>query len=183
MTSMISMRWLRGTVLAAMLLGSSACGYSLAGRGTFLPSYITTIGVPLFTNQTTVLEIDEALTQKVRAELVGRGRYTVVPEALGDAILTGEVTSVTLVPVAFNADRQASRYSVGVTIKLEFRDMKAGVVLWENSGFVVTEQYDVTTPAAGNADVAAFLGQEGTALDRLSSRFARDAVSAILEAF
>lgn len=170
-------------LLAAVLLASSGCGYSLAGRGTFLPSYISTIGVPLFTNQTTVLDIDEVLTQKLRAELVGRGRYTVVPEAQGDAILRGEVMSVTLVPVAFNAERQASRYAVGVTIKLEFRDMTNDTVLWENPTFVVTEQYDVATPTIGNADVAAFLGQENTALDRLSSRFARDAVSAILEAF
>jgi hypothetical protein len=180
---MTVMWWLRGAAMAAILLCSTGCGYSLAGRGTFLPSYITTIGVPLFTNQTTVIELDESLTQKVRAELVGRGHYTVVPEARGDAILLGEVTNVTLVPVAFNADRQASRYAVGVTIKLEFRDVKADSVLWENPSFVVTEQYDVATPTIGNADAAAFLGQESTAVDRLSSRFARDAVSAILEAF
>jgi len=29
-------------------LGAAGCGYALAGRGSFLPSYITTIGIPTF---------------------------------------------------------------------------------------------------------------------------------------
>ena len=35
------------------------------------------------------------LTQKVRAEFIGRGKYQILPEATGvDALLTGEVTAV-----------------------------------------------------------------------------------------
>ena len=34
------------------------CGYSLAGRGSFLPAYIKTIGVPQFTNRTAVFDLD-----------------------------------------------------------------------------------------------------------------------------
>ena len=30
------------------------CGYSLAGRGSFLPAYIRVIGVPTFVNRTTL---------------------------------------------------------------------------------------------------------------------------------
>ena len=36
------------------LLLQAGCGYSLAGRGSFLPAYIKTIGVPQFTNQTSI---------------------------------------------------------------------------------------------------------------------------------
>jgi hypothetical protein len=32
--------------------GAVGCGYSLAGRGSFLPAYIKRIGVPQFTNNT-----------------------------------------------------------------------------------------------------------------------------------
>ena len=38
---MVCVRVVRGTRAAG-------CGYSLAGRGSFLPAYITTIGIPTF---------------------------------------------------------------------------------------------------------------------------------------
>ena len=63
--------------------------------GSFLPAYIQTIGVPTFANRTTVFNLETQLTQKVRSEFIGRGRYQILPDATGvDALLTGEVTSV-----------------------------------------------------------------------------------------
>ena len=70
-----------GSVLAALGLLAGGCGYSLAGRGSFLPDYIKTIGVPAFGNRTTVFNLETQLTQKVRAEFIGRGKYQVVPES------------------------------------------------------------------------------------------------------
>ena len=67
---------LRSLSLAAALLGvtmSGGCGYSLAGRGSFLPEYIRNIGVPAFTNSTAVFDVDRRVTDKVRTELSGRG--------------------------------------------------------------------------------------------------------------
>ena len=76
-------------------VGAASCGYALAGRGSFLPDYIKTIGIPTFTNRTTVFNLETLLTQKVRSEFIGRGKYQIVPEATGvDALLTGEVTSI-----------------------------------------------------------------------------------------
>ena len=55
------------------------------------------IGVPTFVNRTTVFNLETLLTQKVRSEFIGRGKYQILPEETGvDALLTGEVTSVTL---------------------------------------------------------------------------------------
>ena len=59
----------------------SGCGYQLAGRGSFLPDYIKTIGVPTFENRTTLFNLETQVTQKVRSEFIGRGRYRIVPEA------------------------------------------------------------------------------------------------------
>ena len=73
-----------------------ACGYSLAGRGSFLPAYIKTMGIPTFANRTVVFNLETMVTQKVRSEFIGRGKYQILPEATGvDALLTGEVTAVT----------------------------------------------------------------------------------------
>ena len=76
--------------LAAVSL--PACGYSLSGRGSFLPASIRIIGVPLFTNLTSIYEIERPVTDRVRAELIGRGRWTVKPDAENvDALLSGRL--------------------------------------------------------------------------------------------
>jgi len=41
-------------------------------------------------NRTTVFNLETLLTQKVRAEFIGRGKYQILPQQTGvDAVLTG----------------------------------------------------------------------------------------------
>ena len=170
-------------VFSLLAIASSGCGYSLSGRGTFLPSYIKTIGVPMFVNNTPVFDVERTITQRVTAELIGRGRYTVQPDRTGvDAVLIGEILSIGLTPSAFN-QQQATRYTITIVAKIEFRDLKTDKVLWQNPALAFSEQYDVTTTVAGAGDAATFLGQNQNAMERLASEFARTIVSAILEAF
>jgi len=176
-------RWfVRGALLAAAAtLGS--CGYSLAGRGSYLPSYVRAIGIPVFANGTRVFDVEQILTQRVRSEFMGRGRYTILPQAAGaDATLIGEITGLSIAPSSFNAQQQATRYAAMLTVRLEFKDIKADKVLWSNPGMVFREEYDVATVAVGT-DPTLFFGQNTNALDRLATDFARTVVSAILEAF
>jgi hypothetical protein len=162
---------------------SSSCGYALAGRGSFLPDYIRTIGIPTFLNRTTVFNLETLLTQKVRAEFIGRGKYQTLPESTGvDALLTGEVTNVSIVPSSFNQQQLATRYSIIMTARIELRDMKLNKVLWENPSVTFREEYDATSGKT-SVDPAAFFEQDTTALERMSTAFARTIVSSILEAF
>ncbi len=162
---------------------SSACGYALAGRGSFLPDYIQTIGIPPFANRTNIFNLETLLTQKVRSEFIGRGKYKILPDDSGvDAVLTGEVTSATLAPVSFTVNQLASRYALTVAARVELRDIRENKTLWENPGLIFRQEYEAQ--GGTNAlDAAAFLGQDTNALDRMSSDFARTIVSAILEAF
>ncbi len=161
----------------------SACGYSLAGRGSFLPDYIKVIGVPLFVNNTAVFEIEQRVTNRVRSELIGRGRYKVLPDRTGvDAVLLGEIQNITRQAVAFDQQQQATRIAITIIVKVEFRDLKTDKVLWSNPAWPFTEQFDVTSASTG-LDATAFLGQDTNAQERLASEFARALVSAILEAF
>ena len=168
-------------VLAALAMG--ACGYALAGKGSFLPSYIQTIGVPTFTNRTTVFNLETELTQKVRAEFVGRGKYRILPDATGvDAVLTGEVLSATPSVASFTAQQLASRYTITVAARVELRDLRENKVLWENPSLIFRQEYEAQSGTSA-LDPAAFYGQDRSAFDRMSSDFARTIVSAILEAF
>ena len=105
----MNMKLSRGVLLLVVLLAHTGCGYSLAGRGSFLPAYIQRIGVPQFDNTTAVFDLARIVTERVRSEFIGRGKYTIVPEATGvDAVLTGTINSVSLNPVAFNQQNQAT---------------------------------------------------------------------------
>jgi hypothetical protein len=175
--------WVAGLAVAAAATGAG-CGYSLAGRGSFLPDYIKTIGVPVFQNDTRVFEVEQRLTEAVRREFIGRGKYRVVPDAAGaDALLTGEIRTITLTPTSFDDQQRATRYAATVVIKVELRDLKTDKVLWENAALEFREEYDLATSAGGAADPIAFFGQASNALERLTSNFARTVVTAILEAF
>ena len=177
---------IRGAALAAIVVLAavgSGCGYSLAGRGSFLPAYIRNIGVPPFTNNTPVFDVDRRVTERVRAELAGRGKYKVFPtEAGNDAVLTGEISSIVISPVSFTQQQQASRYALIMSARVEFKDLKTGKVLWANPAVQFREEFEPST-GTNVADATAFFGQDANAMERLSTEFARSVVSALLEAF
>ena len=159
------------------------CGYSLAGRGSFLPDYIKTIGVPTFENRTTIFNLETQITQKVRAEFIGRGKYQILPDAGNvDAVLTGEVTSVTVQPLSFTNQQLASRYVITMAARVELRDVRENKVMWENPGLTFRQEYEAQSGQTA-LDPAAFFGQDENALERMTTEFARTIVSAILEAF
>ena len=174
---------LNGIVILALVLTSASCGYTLAGHGSFLPGYIKVIGVPQFGNQTPYYEVERRFTEQLRTEFIGRGRYQVLPQDTGvDAVLRGNITSMSIQPVNFNQNQQATRYVVIINTSIQFVEVKTNKTLWENPAMVFREEYDLP-PDTGAGDPSAFFGQSSNALDRVASNFARAIVSAILEAF
>ncbi|MEX2270140.1 MAG: LPS assembly lipoprotein LptE [Vicinamibacterales bacterium] len=173
----------RVTSMMLIALMSSGCGYALAGRGTSLPDYIRVIGVPLFKNSTPVFDVDRVITERVRTELIGRGKYEVKPEGVGvDAVVEATITSLSLTPATFDANRQASRYYITITASVSFKDLKSGKEIWANPSLSFRDEYQINNAASGT-DVTAFFGQETNAVARLAADFARTVVSAMLEAF
>jgi len=174
-------------VLAALLVLaalSSSCGYTLAGRGSFLPDTIRTIGIPDFVNRTPYFDIGQVLTQRVRSEFIGRGKYRVQPQDTGvDAVLKAEITSISITPSSFNEAQQATRYVATVVVSVQFVQTDGEKVLWQNPNQTFREEYDLASGGTSVLDPATFFGQASNALDRLSTDFARSLVSAILEAF
>ena len=54
-----------------------------------------------------------------------RGNYKIVPETPGaDAVLVGTITGISILPTAFTAQQQASRYTITVTANIELRDSR-----------------------------------------------------------
>jgi hypothetical protein len=174
------------TAILLLILAWSAagCGYSLAGRGSFLPDYIRVVAIPPLLNDSTFFQIETILTEKIRAEFIGRGRYTVIPEPPGaDAIVTGAVTSITVQPVGFTEQQLASRYLFTLTMRVEFTDARTNKVLWANQALTFREEYELTTRGSVSLEGATFLSQERSSFDRIADDVARTVVTAIVEAF
>jgi hypothetical protein len=169
-------------VLFAALL-SSSCGYTLAGRGSFLPETIKTIGIPDFVNKTPYFEASQLLVQRVRSEFIGRGKYKVMPQEAGvDAVLKATVNSISLAPSGFNDQQVATRYVVTISLGIQFTQASDNKVLWQNPSLTFREEYQQAS-GGGVLDAATFFASSSNAVERMSSDFARTVVSAILEAF
>ena len=168
----------------ALAVTAAGCGYALAGRGTFLPDYIRIVGVPQLENNSTFFQVEQILTEKIRTEFIGRGRYTVVPAPEGaDAVVTGTVISIGVQPVGFTDQQLASRYLFTLTMSVEFTDLRTSQVLWSNSALTFREEYELTTRSSTALQGETFISQERTSFDRISTDVARTVVTAILEAF
>ena len=111
---------MRAAVILTLAMATSSCGYALAGRGSFLPDYIKVIGIPPIENRSTYQQVEIVLTDKIRSEFIGRGKYRVVPEATeSDAVLTGEITGISAQPVGFTETQLASRYLFIMTMRVQ----------------------------------------------------------------
>ena len=182
-----SSRWLSRLVFAAALacaMASNGCGYALAGRGSFLPTDIRVVGIPQLVNRTTFFDVEQILTEKIRNEFIGRGKYRVVPTTEGaDAVLNAEIVSITLSPVGLTSNQLASRYQFVLTMKVDFVDARINKSLWANSALSFTGEYDLQTTAGATPDASNFVDQQRSSFDRISTDVARTVVTAIVEAF
>src|SRR5262245_64800887 len=173
-------------LLIAFALVSNGCGYALAGRGSFLPAYIRIVGIPPIENRSTFQQVELVLTEKVRNEFIGRGKYRVITEPTGsDAVLAAEITGISVQPVAFNQQQLGSRYQFIMTMKATFTDTRTNMVLWSNDALTFREEYDLSTStvAGGAIDTGRFFDQERGSVDRLATDVARSMVTAIRGAF
>jgi hypothetical protein len=161
------------------------CGYSLAGRGNFLPDYIATIAIPTFVNRTENMSIEELFTRKVVEEFTARGKYKIQADLAGaDAVLNGTVVSLLSTPTVLEGgsvddaqSSQASTYTVIVRAQVQFKDLVKDNVIWSSNSFQFRDDYEV------GDNPEEFFNQEGLTLQRLAEEFAKSLVSSILEAF
>ena len=153
------------------------CGYRLRGTGSFLPSHIKKINIPMFKNRTTRFELDVKLTQKVIDEVVARGKVEISGDmASADAVLVGEITTFNVTPIAFSRDASADRYNITVVASITLRDLINQKVVFSNPYFVYQGEYEV--PQGTD-----FESVESEALEAIAEKFARSLVSTILEGF
>jgi hypothetical protein len=140
-----------------------------------LPDGIASLGVPTFQNLSSQYRLEQRITGAVLEELSARTRIPVNSAAAGvDAVLMGEIRSISSSPVTFGNDTFASTFLVTVQMGVKLVRLKDSAVLWESSNFLYRERYIL------NSSVTEFFSEENPALERLSRDFASSLVSTIL---
>jgi hypothetical protein len=175
---------MRAVVAVAMLTlagAASGCGYALAGRGSYLPVSIKTVGIPPLENRTNVSRLETILTDRIRTEFIGRGKYKVVTEEAGaDAVLRAELIGFSTQTAGLNAQQLSNRLLVTIVVKASFIDLAENKVLWSNDALTFRDEYQF---AAAGVSAATLIDQERSTVDRIAADASRTIVTAIFEAF
>ncbi len=168
------------------------CGYHLAGHGPdALPKSIHVIAVPALENKTNGFKVEQKLTAATIHEFLTKTRYKVVsdPES-SDAVLTGKVLSMEVVPLLFQSATSTSTTSQAtamlVTMKCEITltERDNGKVLYHTDNYVFRNEYQLgstgaATPTQGQVET--FFQEGEPMMDRMAQDFATRLVAAVTE--
>ncbi|HTP69695.1 MAG TPA: LPS assembly lipoprotein LptE [Dongiaceae bacterium] len=188
-------------ILAGMAL--AGCGYHVAGHSDVLPKSIHVIAVPTMENKTSTFKIEQQLTAATIHEFLAKTNYRIVSDANGgDALLTGKVLSMEVVPLLFQSSPQstapgapttASATAMMVTMRCEvtLRERDNDKVLYHTDNFVFRNEYQLASaqtfsngqPVFTKAQVESFFQEGQPALERMSTDFATRLVAAVTENF
>jgi hypothetical protein len=97
-----------------------------------------------------------------------------------DAVVEGEITAFTVVPVNFSTDTgqtQATRYAIALTAAVVYRKIGQAEPLWSHDAFSQRDEYDMGEQSE------TYFDREEQSIERLATAFARSLVAAMLEAF
>ena len=172
---MTGWKFQRALLLVLLLLTASGCGYRLAG-GAIDSGEGRTLAVPIFDNLTTDFRIEQRLTAALRRELTQRTRFRVVPAALGDLVLNGQVLSISSIPIILSDRGRGTAYTVAVNLSVRMTDTSDGTVVFENPLWTFREVFELSN------DSEDFVPEDTAAMDRLARRFAESLVAALFNA-
>ncbi len=169
--------WPKYIACCLSLTALIACGYQLRGKGSFWPPQMKKIQVPVFKNSSGRFELDLKLTRSVINELVSRTGVIIVSErSQADGLLSGEVRSFTVQPIAFSPSGAATRFKITITTSVVFSDLVNQKILFSDDNLVYTEEYDL--PEGLDYET-----METRAIDRAAEKYARQLVVNLVEGF
>ena len=177
--------FMRRLFMWMLVVCASGCGYHTAGHYNTLPKSIHVIAVPAMENKTTAYRVEQKLTAATIHEFLAKTNYRVVSNANdGDAVLTGKVLTMEVLPLLFQQQTtsvgtttQATAMLVTMRCEVTFTERATDKVLYHNDNFVFRNEYELST------DVKSFFQEGDPAVDRMARDFAERLVAAVTENF
>lgn len=165
--------------LFVFLFAPFGCGYTLVGTGSSaVPVGVKTVYVPTFINDTTVVGLEQRLTDAVIRELSARGRLKPVSDrAAADSELSGRLMSCSVAPVRFDTNGIAVEYQVTVSGKIILTEKATDKPIYSEPAYLFRQPYTVPSSASSYYD------REREAIEAMARPFAQNLVTTILEGF
>jgi hypothetical protein len=177
----------------ALSVCAAGCGYHVAGHGPdALPKSIHVIAVPVMENKSNNFKIEQRLTAATIHEFLAKTRYKIVSDPnAGDAVLTGKVLSLEILPLLFQTPtattttEQATAMIVTMKCEVTLTERDSDKVLYHTDNFVFRNEYQLATsgqtPNESRGNVEEIFQENEPAFDRMAQDFASRLVSAIVE--
>ncbi|MGE5176534.1 MAG: LPS assembly lipoprotein LptE [Hyphomicrobiales bacterium] len=142
-------------LVAAILvvaLATSGCGYTLSS---VLPTYIKTLAVPVFANNTVEFGLSDDVTQAIVNAFLADRRLRIVGEREADSVLRGTVVSYKNQVFGYTQQERATEYEIVLTVKVLFRDLVKNRDVWKEDAMTVRTTYNVVAVGAAPAQTEA----------------------------
>jgi len=157
-------------LLAVALLSASSCAYSV--RNNTLPSYLKTVAVPTFGNNTVEFGLSDDITQSLVNGFLNDHTLKIAQERDANAVLRGTVVAYKNQVFGYTSTERAKEYEVVLTVSIGFRDLVKNKDLWKDDAMTVRTTYNIdpvgAEPAKTEADGRRDVIQKLT--DRVVSR-------------
>jgi hypothetical protein len=180
-------------VCIALSVWAGGCGYHIAGHGPdALPKSIHVIAVPIMENKTNTFKIEQRLTDATIHEFLAKTRYKIVSDPNGgDAVLTGKVLSLEILPLLFQTPtattttEQATAMMVTMKCEVTLTERDTDKVLYHMDNFVFRNEYQLATAGQtsneSRGNIEEIFQENEPAFDRMAQDFASRLVSAVTE--
>ncbi|MDH4099683.1 MAG: LPS assembly lipoprotein LptE [Nitrospirota bacterium] len=169
-------RYLSLTLLAVCSLLFAGCGYHFVKGGEKIPYDVKTVAVPTFANKTLEPSVEVVVTDEVIHQLIIDGRLKVVEKKDAESILTGAVTSFSLVPLSFSSGGVVTEYRVTMGIDVKLLQVSDQKVLWKDNKSA-TWEYRLSDSSSASRS------SQDSAIRSASKYFAESMVSDMLSGF
>ena len=156
-------------VVLGLFYMSGCAYYSFKGS---LPSYIKTIAIPLFDNQTPDPGVPETLNQLLTSEFIKDNTLKVVDESRADLLLSGTILPIRLQPAVVRQGEEVAEDKLIVSVKVKCEDVKSSKVLFQKT----FQQYSPLDASAG-------LEERNQAINDALQLIAEDILNATLGAW
>jgi len=124
-----------------LLLGVGACAYTPSPA--LLPAHLKTIAIPVFRNETTEYNLEQAITQAVIDRFVLDNHLKIVGEREANAVLRGTITEYKNAIFGFTTGSEATEYRVTISVAVTLKDQVKNREMWNEQSLIKTSNYFV----------------------------------------
>lgn len=135
-------------IVILMAVWIAGCGYQFAGSGP-IPGDFRRIHVPVMENRSAETGIETLFTNDLIYEMTRSGRVEITDPQRADAILKGEIRSISSANVAHRTSRTAMERRVTVVVELKLL-ANNGTLIRQVAGLSDDETYRVTADRERN---------------------------------